>query len=102
MIKLKEVSKLLQKNNDDFENLDEEFERTFNKISELREAVAPDVMLKLYAYYKQANFGNKFSFNSGVDTRSAFKFNAWMQLNGMSADEAKKEYIKLASTILEQ
>lgn len=94
------VCKLSQKNNDNLEDLDKEFEAVFNKISELREAVAPDVMLKLYAYYKQANFGNKFSFNSGVDTRSAFKFNAWMQLNGMSADDAKKEYIKLAKTIL--
>lgn len=65
----------------------------------LKQAVAPDVMLKFYAYNKQANFGNKFSVNSELDVRSAFKFNAWMQLNGMSAEEAKKEYIKLAKTI---
>lgn len=100
MIKLKEVSRLLQKNKDDFKNLDQEFESTFNKISELKEAVAPDVMLKLYAYYKQASYGNNFSLNSGLDVRSAFKFNAWVQLNGMSAEEAKQEYIKLAKTVL--
>jgi diazepam-binding inhibitor (GABA receptor modulating acyl-CoA-binding protein) len=57
-------------------------------------------MLKFYAYYKQASYGNKFSLNSGLDVRSAFKFNAWMQLNGMSSDEAKLEYIKLANEIL--
>ena len=57
-------------------------------------------MLKFYAYYKQASYGNKFSFNSGLDVRSAFKFNAWMQLNGMSTKEAKLEYIKLANEIL--
>lgn len=81
-------------------DLDEEFNNTFNKISKLRKAIAPDIMLKFYAYYKQANFGNNFSFNSGLNVRSAFKFNAWVQLNGMSAEDAKKEYIKLAKTVL--
>ncbi|WP_091954799.1 acyl-CoA-binding protein [Polaribacter sp. Hel1_33_78] len=85
-----------QKNNID---LDKEYKAAFDKISKLKKAVAPDVMLKFYAYYKQANFGNKFSFNSGLDVRSAFKFNAWMQLNGMTVEDAKKEYIKLAKTI---
>lgn len=90
------MCKLSQKYNKD---LDKEYKVSFDKISKLKKAVAPDIMLKFYAYYKQANFGNKFSFNSGLDVRSAFKFNAWMQLNGMSAEEAKKEYIKLAKTI---
>jgi len=94
------VSKLSQKNNNIPIDLDKEFEIAFNKISELKKGVAPDIMLKFYAYYKQANFGNNFSFNSGLNVRSAFKFNAWMQLNGMSPEEAKKEYIKLANEIL--
>ena len=81
-------------------DLDIAFKEAFNKISKLKEGVAPDNMLKLYAYYKQANFGNNFSFNSGLNIRSAFKFNAWMQLNGMTPEEAKKEYIKLANSIL--
>jgi len=71
-------------------DLDTEYKASFDKISKLKKAVAPDIMLKFYAYYKQANFGNKFSFNSGSDVRSAFKFNAWVQLNGMTAEEAKK------------
>lgn len=90
----------MQKNNDISKDLDIEFKNTFKKISKLRKAVAPDVMLRLYAFYKQANFGNKFSLNSELDVRSAFKFNAWIQLNGMPADEAKKEYIKLANKII--
>lgn len=90
------MSKLSQKNNID---LDQEYKAAFSKVSKLKKAVAPDVMLKFYAYYKQANFGNKFSFDSGLDVRSAFKFNAWKQLNGMTAEEAKKEYIELAKTI---
>ena len=90
------VSKLSQRNN---RNLDEEFKIAFDKISMLKQAVAPDVMLKFYAYYKQANFGNKSAFKSGSDVRSAFKFNAWVQLKGMSSEQAKKEYIKLANSI---
>ncbi len=81
-------------------DLDKEFKIAFNKISALEKVVAPDILLKFYAYYKQANYGNKFSFNSGQDVISAFKFNAWMQLNGMTEEEAKKEYIKLANSII--
>lgn len=94
------MSKLLQKNKSQSQQLDKEFQTAFDRISELKEAVAPDVMLKFYAYYKQANFGNNFSFNTKNDVRSAFKFNAWMQLRGMSPEEAKKEYILLAEQIL--
>ena len=90
----------MQENKNIPTDLDKKFEIAFTKISELKQAVAPDVMLKLYAFYKQASFGNKFTFNSESDVRSGFKFNAWMQLNGMSAEDAKKEYIKLANKIL--
>jgi acyl-CoA-binding protein len=81
-------------------DLDKEFNEAFYKISKLGEAIAPDIMLKFYAYNKQANFGNKFSFNDEHNVRSAFKLNAWMQLNGMKSDEAKKEYIELAKIVL--
>ena len=83
-------------------DLDIAFKKAFDKISALKKGVAPDIMLKFYAYNKQANFGNKFSFNSNLNVRSAFKFNAWMQLNGMPSKQAKEEYIKLADTILNQ
>lgn len=96
------VSKLLQENKDNISELDKEFSVAFHKISELKEAVAPDIMLKFYAYYKQANFGNNFSFNHNLDTRNGFKLNAWMQLNGMKAEEAKKAYIALAKKVLNQ
>jgi acyl-CoA-binding protein len=81
-------------------DLDIKFIQSYKKISALKKGVAPDIMLQFYAFYKQANFGNKLSFNNDLNVRSAFKFNAWMQLNGMSSEEAKKEYIKLAKTIL--
>jgi acyl-CoA-binding protein len=81
------------------EDLDLAFENAFQKISNLRTKLPPDIMLKFYAYYKQATLGNHSLGNTGSDVRNAFKFNAWIQLNGMSQEEAKKEYIKLASII---
>lgn len=80
--------------------LDTEFQEAFQQLSALKESVAPDIMLKLYAYYKQATSGDLFSMNDESDVRNAFKFNAWTQLNGMSEDEAKQEYINLAKQVL--
>ena len=42
----------------------EAFERLVSSLSQDK-AVAPDVMLKLYAYNKQANFGNNFLLTAG-------------------------------------
>ncbi|QTE23818.1 acyl-CoA-binding protein [Polaribacter cellanae] len=81
-------------------NLDIEFSEAFDKMSQLKEALAPDIMLKFYAYYKQANYGSTFTFNNELDVRNAFKANAWMQLKDMSPDQAKQEYINLANSIL--
>ena len=81
-------------------SLDMKFTKAFNDLSELEENLAPDIMLKLYAYYKQAVIGNTFSYGGEVDVRDAFKFNAWTQLNGMTQENAKKQYIKLVKNIL--
>jgi len=81
--------------------LDTKFTKAFSQLSDLEESLAPDIMLKLYAYYKQAVSGDTFSYDGETDVRDAFKFNAWTQLNGMSQDDAKKEYIKLANSVLE-
>jgi diazepam-binding inhibitor (GABA receptor modulating acyl-CoA-binding protein) len=81
-------------------DLDATFREAFIAISKSKKAVAPDIMLKFYAYYKQANFGTNFPFNSQLDVRSAFKINAWMQLKDMSSDTAKKKYIELANSVL--
>lgn len=93
------MSKSLLKNNTE-KDLDTLYQEAFDKISKLKKRVAPDVMLRFYAFYKQANFGNNFTFNSESNLISGFKFNAWMQLNGMSSEDAKNGYISLANTIL--
>jgi len=81
--------------------IDMEFRDSFKRISEMEKDLPPDVLLRLYAYYKQAVKGDTFNVNKDEsDLRNAFKFNAWVQLKGMSEEEAKQEYINLASEIL--
>ncbi len=67
-----------------------------------QEDLPPDVMLRLYAYYKLATknspkFSNKSSDNNNI--RNAFKFNAFTQLKGISTNDAKTEYIKIVESI---
>ncbi|TYP96452.1 acyl-CoA-binding protein [Tenacibaculum adriaticum] len=80
--------------------LDIQFKEAVEKISKTEEKLPPDILLRLYAYYKQAIKGDNFLYNyNDKDIRDAFKFNAWMQLKGMSENQAKQEYINLANTI---
>ena len=81
-------------------DLDIAFKEAFIEISKLKEALTPDVMLKLYAYNKQANFGSSSPHYEKLDIRNAFKVNAWMQIKDMSSNDAKQEYIKLAKSLL--
>jgi acyl-CoA-binding protein len=63
---------------------------------------APDMMLKLYAYYKQATYGDnnpEYIETNELDLRNGFKLNAWIQLRGLSKDNAKKEYIKIVNNL---
>tara|TARA_B110000238_G_C15809500_1_gene303691 strand:+ start:247 stop:513 length:267 start_codon:yes stop_codon:yes gene_type:complete len=76
------------------------FKESFIAISTSKEVLTPDIMLRFYAYNKQANFGSNPPFHGELDVRNGFKINAWMQLKDMSSDEAKKEYIKLANSVL--
>ncbi len=80
--------------------LNKEFKEAVDNVSNLENSLPPDTLLRLYAYYKQATKGDNFSFNVKRDIRSAFKFNAWMQLKGMDAEQAKEEYVKLVNSIL--
>ena len=41
-------------------SLDLKFVKAYKDLSDLEESLAPDIMLKLYAYYKQAALGNTF------------------------------------------
>lgn len=83
--------------------IDIQFKEAYRTISDLsQDQFTPDVMLKLYAYYKQATYGDnnpEYVESNEIDLRNGFKLNAWVQLRGMSIENAKKEYIKLVNSL---
>lgn len=81
--------------------LNTRFNEAYELASNTSEKLPQDVMLQFYAYYKQATRGNNYEQPSGdVELRNAFKLNAWFQLNHLTEDEAKTEYIKLVKKYL--
>ncbi len=81
-------------------DLNQKFNEAVETASNMTEKLPQDVMLEFYAYYKQATKGDNFSFNANIangGVRNAFKFNAWMQLKGISSEDAKKKYIELVN-----
>ncbi|MBN9285753.1 MULTISPECIES: acyl-CoA-binding protein [Flavobacterium] len=83
-------------------DLDTQFQKAFEKASNMTEGLPQDVMLRLYAYYKQATSGYSKgeSFQEPQDLRNAFKMNAWMQVRHLSPDEAKKLYIEIVNSLI--
>lgn len=83
-------------------DLDTLFKEAFEKASNMEQDSLPqDLMLRIYAYYKQATFGSLGSVNySNLDVRDAFKNNAWMQISHISEEEAKRCYIDIINEIL--
>ncbi len=85
------------------DDLERRFQKAYQIASAMTEKLPPDVMLRFYAYYKHGNSGNKMVRPSGNNPiRNAFKLNAWFQINSMSRERAKKEYIKLVETYTNQ
>lgn len=83
--------------------IEKDFIDAYNRISAEAKNLPPDIMLRIYAYYKQATNGlshKDFTMMSN-DLKKAFKFNAWTQVNHLSEHEAKLEYIKLAHEIFD-
>lgn len=82
-------------------DLDTQFQEAYEKASNMTEALPQDVMLRIYAYYKQAtqDVPNE-SYNSGFDLRNAFKMNAWIQVRHLSTEEAKRLYIETINSII--
>jgi diazepam-binding inhibitor (GABA receptor modulator, acyl-CoA-binding protein) len=82
-------------------DLDTQFKEAFKKVSNMEQDSLPqDIMLRLYAYNKQARFGGLSSINySSLDVRDAFKLNAWMQVSHLTEDESKQCYIDLVNQI---
>lgn len=59
-----------------------------------------DILLKLYALYKQATAGDVSGSRPGMfDMVGRAKHDAWSALNGLSSDDAKQRYIDLIASL---
>ena len=59
-----------------------------------------DIMLQLYALYKQANEGDVTGDRPGfADFEGRAKYDSWNKLQGKSGENAKQEYISLVEKL---
>lgn len=83
------------------------FDKAFEDALKIpKESVPPNVQLVLYGLYKHAT-STRPSLNIDAsqdsnDLKNAFKMNAWMQVNYLSIDEAKQQYIELIDSLLKE
>ncbi|HLV46209.1 MAG TPA: acyl-CoA-binding protein [Flavobacterium sp.] len=83
------------------EQLDITFQQAYQRAANTDMDIAPDVKLRIYAYYKQATYGGRHQFKSEEEHTlvRAFKFNAWQQVQHLTKTEAKKAYIDLVNQL---
>ncbi|MBC2846633.1 acyl-CoA-binding protein [Winogradskyella flava] len=78
------------------EELNIEFEAAVERVNAHTEPFPADFLLRLYAYYKKAT--NNYSRpSSKKPIINAFKTNALFQVQNISEDQAKQEYINLVN-----
>ncbi len=76
------------------------FEAAVAESKKLPERPSNDVLLKLYALYKQATDGDVEGKRPGfTDMVGRAKYDAWAAVKGISSDEAMTRYIDLVATL---
>ena len=77
------------------------FEAAVSKSKTLKERPSNEVLLKLYALYKQVSDGDVSGERpGGFDFKGAAKFDAWEKQKGKSEEIAAQEYIDLVNSLL--
>jgi len=81
------------------EDIEKKFYKYVKKLNNYKKEIPPDVLLKIYGYYKRST-GNNLVSNSGDSFIDSFKINALLQMKKISKKEAMKNYIIEAEKIL--
>ena len=77
-----------------------EFTDAVAKSKTLTEKPSNDILLKLYALYKQASDGDvNVERPGGFDFKGVAKFDAWEQNKGMTKENAANKYIELVNSL---
>lgn len=81
-------------------SLDKSFQKACQKVEEYTSKINQTTLLKLYSYYKQATKGDVGRKRPGMtDFRGRAKFDEWAALKGMSTEEAKQNYVRMAGDL---
>lgn len=80
-----------------------EFTKAADDVKALTKKPADAEMLELYGLYKQATIGNVNTDRPGMlDFTGKAKWDAWKSREGMSKDDAEKQYIEVVKRLTEQ
>ena len=81
-------------------SVDDDFKSAAERVTKLSKRPPNDIMLQLYALYKQGNKGDVVGDRPGfADFEGRAKFDSWNKLQGKSLEDAKEEYIALVKQL---
>ena len=81
-------------------DLDDDFKSAAERVTKLSKRPPNDIMLQLYALYKQGNNGDVTCERPGfADFEGRAKFDSWNKLQGKSIEDAKNKYIALVEQL---
>ena len=76
------------------------FETATQEAQQLSKRPSDQVLLQLYAYYKQATVGDVQGKRPGfLDMAGRYKYDAWAKIKGMTQEEAMQAYIDLVEEL---
>jgi acyl-CoA-binding protein len=81
-------------------DLDAKFQDAAARVQKLSARPSNDVLLDLYALYKQGSVGDVEGKRPGMlDVKGRAKFDAWAKRKGMAREAAKTEYVALVDRL---
>ena len=80
--------------------LEDDFKSAAERVTQLPKRPPNDIILQIYALYKQANEGDVTGERPGFAYfEDRAKFDSWNKLQGKSGEDAKQEYISLVEKL---
>jgi acyl-CoA-binding protein len=81
-------------------SIEAKFEDAQKRVKELKSAPSNDVLLELYALYKQGTAGDVQGSRPGMmDFKGRAKYDAWAGRKGMSKSDAMEKYVALVDKL---
>jgi diazepam-binding inhibitor (GABA receptor modulator, acyl-CoA-binding protein) len=82
------------------DDLEAEFQRAAEEVTQLSERPTGDDLLELYAFYKQGTLGDVTGTRPGfTDFVGRAKYDAWARIQGLENEEAQRAYIRKVETL---